>query len=137
MPASKAQQKAVSKYMKENYDEIKVRVDKGRKAEIKVHANSQGESINSFIGRAISETMERDTSQQPSESPTRAANPLESVITHDTLKAAQKAAQATGEDMPAFMARAVDRAVRTDEAAWSIGVNPATGKEEKKGGNKK
>ncbi len=37
--------------------------------------------------------------------------------------------------MPAFMARAVDRAIRTDEAAWSIGVNPATGKEAKKGGN--
>ena len=30
MPATKAQQKAVSKYMKENYDEIKVRVEKGR-----------------------------------------------------------------------------------------------------------
>ena len=26
MPVSKAQQKAVSKYMKENYDEIKIRI---------------------------------------------------------------------------------------------------------------
>lgn len=34
MPASKAQQRAVNKYMKENYDEIKVRIEKGRKAEI-------------------------------------------------------------------------------------------------------
>ncbi len=31
MPASKAQQRAVSKYMKENYDEIKVRMEKGQK----------------------------------------------------------------------------------------------------------
>jgi len=60
IPASKAQQKAVSKYMKENYDEIKVRVDKGRKAEIKAHADSRGESVNGFINRAIDETMERD-----------------------------------------------------------------------------
>ena len=61
MPATKAQQKAVNKYMKENYDEIKVRVEKGRKADIKAHADSRGESVNSFIGRAIDETMERDT----------------------------------------------------------------------------
>lgn len=61
IPASKAQQKAVTKYMKENYDEIKVRVEKGRKADIKAHADRRGESVNSFIGRAIDETMERDT----------------------------------------------------------------------------
>lgn len=60
IPASKAQQKAVTKYMKENYDEIKVRVEKGHKADIKAHADSRGESVNSFIGRAIDETMARD-----------------------------------------------------------------------------
>lgn len=60
MPASKAQQKAVSKYMKENYDEIKVRVEKGRKDMIKAHAESMGESVNGFINRAIDEAMEKD-----------------------------------------------------------------------------
>lgn len=60
MPASKAQQKAVSKYMKENYDEIKVRVEKGKKDIIKAHAESRGESVNSFIGRAIEQTIEQD-----------------------------------------------------------------------------
>lgn len=61
MPVSKAQQKAVSKYMKENYDEIKVRVDKGKKAVIKSHAEAQGESVNGFIGRAIDEAIIRDS----------------------------------------------------------------------------
>lgn len=60
VPASKAQQKAVSKYMKENYDEIKVRVPKGAKADIKAHAEQKGESVNGFINRAIDEAMERD-----------------------------------------------------------------------------
>lgn len=60
MPASKAQQKAVSKYMKENYDEIKVRTPKGQKDLIQAHAAAQGESVNGFINRAITETMERD-----------------------------------------------------------------------------
>lgn len=60
MPASKAQQKAVSKYMKENYDVFQIRMPKGRKDEIKAHADAQGESVNGFINRAITETMERD-----------------------------------------------------------------------------
>lgn len=60
MPVSKAQQKAVSKYMKENYDEIKVRISKGQKDTIKAHADEHGESVNGFINRAITETMERD-----------------------------------------------------------------------------
>ena len=63
MTATKAQQRAVNKYMKENYDEIKVRTDKGKKAKIKAHAESQGESVNAFINRAIDETMERDDLQ--------------------------------------------------------------------------
>ena len=60
-PASKAQQRAVSKYMKENYDEIKVRVEKGQKEIIKAHAESQGKSVNGFINEAIEEKMERDS----------------------------------------------------------------------------
>ena len=60
MPASKAQQKAVAKYMKNNYDEIKVRVTKGNKDIIKAHAENRGESLNGFINKAIDEKMERD-----------------------------------------------------------------------------
>lgn len=60
MPTSKAQQRAVSKYMKENYDEIKLRVPKGQKDAIKAHAESHGESVNGFISRAIMEVTEMD-----------------------------------------------------------------------------
>ena len=61
MPVSKAQQKAVTKYMRENYDEIKVRSPKGAKDRIRAHAESRGESVNAFINRAIDETIERDS----------------------------------------------------------------------------
>lgn len=60
MAVTKAQQKAVSKYMKENYDVYQVRMPKGRKAIIQAHAEAHSESVNGFINRAISETMERD-----------------------------------------------------------------------------
>lgn len=63
MAVSKAQQKAVTKYMKENYDEVKVRMPKGQKEVLKAHANRHdGGSVNAFINRAITEAMERDNS---------------------------------------------------------------------------
>lgn len=64
MATTKAQQKAVNKYVKEKYDRIEFKAPKGRKAEIKAHAEAHGESVNGFIGRAINETMERDNGQQ-------------------------------------------------------------------------
>ena len=57
---SKAQQKAVNKYMKENYDRINLTMPKGSKEAIKAHAESKGESVNGFISRAIEETIERE-----------------------------------------------------------------------------
>ena len=59
-PASKAQQKAVNKYMKKNYDRVNLVMPKGRKDTIRVHAETNGESLNGFINRAIDEAMERD-----------------------------------------------------------------------------
>ena len=58
MPVSKAQQKAVNKYMTANYDRINLTVPKGRKEEIQAFAASQGESTNAFINRAITEAMD-------------------------------------------------------------------------------
>ena len=47
------------------YDEIKVRVPKGKKDEIKAHADRfDGGSVNSFIFRAITSQMEADTAAQ-------------------------------------------------------------------------
>lgn len=43
-----------------NLDRISIAMPKGRKDELKTHAESRGESVNAFINRAIIETMERD-----------------------------------------------------------------------------
>ena len=67
MAVSKAQQRAVNKYMSENYDRINLTVSKGQKDVIRAHAEAQGESVNGFVNRAISETMERDKAAPGSE----------------------------------------------------------------------
>lgn len=64
MAVSKAQQKAVNKYVKEKYDRINITMPKGKKETIKAYAATLGESVNGFVKRAISETMERDNTQQ-------------------------------------------------------------------------
>lgn len=60
MAVSKAQQKAVNKYVREKYDKLLLTMPKGEKDIIKAHAAAQGESVNGFIGRAIVNQMERD-----------------------------------------------------------------------------
>ena len=65
-PVSKAQQKAVHNYVRNNYDRIEVTLKpKGRKAQIKNHVEERGETLNSFINRAIDETIERDNKEPP------------------------------------------------------------------------
>ena len=58
----KTSSKVKDKYNAKTYDELKVRVRKGYKDKIKVHAESQGKSVNGSINRAIDETMQRDGS---------------------------------------------------------------------------
>ena len=60
---SAAQRKATDKYL-EKLDEMKIRVPAGQKAAVKAHAESMGESLNGFLSRAITETMERDGSRE-------------------------------------------------------------------------
>lgn len=60
MAVSKAQQQAVTKYVKNKYDRFGLTMQKGNLDTIKAHAAAQGESVNAFINRAITETIARD-----------------------------------------------------------------------------
>lgn len=59
-PISEARKRANEKYVKNNYDEIKVRVPKGKKQVIKDFAESKGKSLNGFINEAIDEKIEKE-----------------------------------------------------------------------------
>lgn len=61
MPTSKAQQKAVAKYMKNNYDELKVRINKGTKTALRAAAAEKGESVNGYIKNALKIRYKADT----------------------------------------------------------------------------
>lgn len=58
MPINKSEYR--NAWIAEKLDRVNLTMPKGRKEEIKAHAETQGESVNAFINRAISEAMERD-----------------------------------------------------------------------------
>ena len=64
---TEARRRACAKFLKETVEDVRIRVPKGQKAVIKAHAESQGESMNAFVVRAIDEAMERDTGKVPAE----------------------------------------------------------------------
>ena len=115
MPASKAQQKAVSKYMKENYDVFQIRMPKGRKAEIQAAAAAAGESLNGYINTSITQRMTRDASSSPREAPTALSGAGAACLPSDALKATREATEAVGEALPVFIARAVETQMERDK----------------------
>lgn len=60
------------KFNSENYDRIELTVKKGKKDMLKKHAADCGETLNGFINRAITETVERDEAAAVSQKTERA-----------------------------------------------------------------
>ena len=67
MAQTEAQLRASRKYH-EKFDKLQIRVPGGEKETIDAHAAEMGESTNSFVRRAIVETMERDKQKTSSTS---------------------------------------------------------------------
>ena len=110
MPVSKAQQKAVSKYMKENYDVYQIRMPKGKKDVIKAHAEARGESVNAFVNEAIDAALTGSVAQPDGDT----------VLTPKALTQARSAAEAAGEPVEAFIERAVTTQSERDKLARGL-----------------
>lgn len=54
-----SQKRATAKYIKNSCDEIRTRVPKGKKDEIKAYAEKYGYSLNSFVNEALDEKMQK------------------------------------------------------------------------------
>lgn len=57
---TKAQQKATRKWNENNLDRLYINVPKGQKQILKSIAESKGESLNSYVGKAIQRQLEED-----------------------------------------------------------------------------
>lgn len=63
MALSEARLRATKKYH-DKFDRVQIRIPHGEKDILEQHAESMGESVNSFVRRAIAETIERDKNRE-------------------------------------------------------------------------
>lgn len=95
---SKAQRQCVSRYEAANYDRILLRLPKGQRETVKAQADAAGKSLNAYLIGLIA-------GDEP--------EPVPQYITPEALDKATKAAQAAGEDLEAWITRAIsDTAAR-------------------------
>lgn len=63
MAQTEAQLRATKKYL-QKFEDLRIRVPQGEKDLIVRHAAEQNESLNGFVRRAISETIEHDLAKK-------------------------------------------------------------------------
>lgn len=121
MPVPKANQRAVNKYVKNNYDRINVTMPKGKKDTIQAHAEARGESVNGFINRAIDHQISYDRDKGPSEA---LQGPLGAGVVSlhsEAYACAVAASTASDEDLTDFVSRAVETQAQRDATARKLG----------------
>ena len=118
----KASTRAQNRYIAKTYDRINLTVAKGQKENIQAHAAAHSESVNGFIGRAIMETMARDGAGDLQEATETVAGAVS--LPFDTMEAAQKAAEATGENIVGFIIRAVNTQAQRYKSSLKAGYQP-------------
>lgn len=103
MTVSKAQQRATNKYIAKAYDRVNLTLPKGEKARLQAVAQSRGLSLNAFIAEAIDAALSGSTVQPGGG------------LTPEALTEAQKAAEAAGETVEAFVERAITTQSKRDK----------------------
>jgi len=127
MAVSKAQQRAVTKYDAKAYDKTLLRLSKGKLDVVRAHAAARGESVNGFIGRAISEAMERDSGGMASSGPQEAAGATAGAgvvfLPSETLRTVQAGTGAGKRPAPIDKAKAFEELLRIFDDVGTVDLD--------------
>lgn len=107
MAVTESRKKANAKWDAANLDRMSLALPKGKKEAIKAAATIAGESMNQYIGTAV----EMRLNGTPADG-SIASFPL---LSTEGVKTAQAAATAAGEELPAFVERAVNQQAERDK----------------------
>ena len=99
---SKAQRQCVSRYEAANYDKILVRLPKGQRETVKAQADAAGKSLNAYLIGLIDGDDPAPAPQAPQ------------YLTPEALEQATQAAQAAGEELEAWITRAISDTAQRD-----------------------
>lgn len=122
MPVSDKKRASNKKWDEANVDRMSIVAPKGTRDEIKAAAVATGESANAYIIGAIRARMfAGNPAPVPTPVSAPAASPAPAIaapeVSADALEFAAAAAAAAGEDVPAFIARAIRQTADADERA--------------------
>lgn len=135
MAPSESQKRASLKWDKENMIVLGCKVKRTQATAFKSYCAERGLTSNTALKDYVLGCIGEGESQQEAiGGPTAAQAGGGGILSSDTLKAAQRAAEATGETVPAFIARAVETQVQRDSASLTLGLNPAEKAPDKKSG---
>lgn len=104
---SEARRRANEKYNAKNYEEIKVRVSKGKKEKIQSRASSAGQSVNSFINSAIDEKMNQATGAAPQQSNSQTVESGDGYYNAELFEAIREAVKQHGGELFGFIDDAI------------------------------
>lgn len=114
MAVSEAQKKSAQKWDAANLDRVSIAMPKGMKDTLKAAAGIAGESMNQYIISAVEQRINgpHETAGAPQD--------VGAILTPETLKTAQDAAQKAGETVSVFVARAVDVQAKRDNVTRAM-----------------
>ena len=122
MAPSEAQKRASNKYNLEHMSTLGCKVRKAQAVAFKAYCQNQGSTSNTVLKDFVLGCIgEQETLSQAGESAPGVP------LSPEDVKAAQEAAESTGETVPQFIGRAVQTQAQQDKASLSLGINPATG----------
>ena len=122
MAPSEAQKRASNKYNLEHMSTLGCKVRKAQAVAFKAYCQNQGSTSNTVLKDFVLGCIgEQETLSQAGESAPGVP------LSPEDVKAAQEAAESTGETVPQFIGRAVQTQAQRDKASLSLGINPATG----------
>ena len=110
MAVSESRKKANQKWDSANLDRMSLALPKGSRDRIRAFAETQGESVNSFVKRAIDEAM---THSAGATVESTAALDYEAINAH---------IQKTGEALSEFLSRAVSDTIKRDNSLLEMGI---------------
>lgn len=119
-----SQKRAARKWDGENMSTLGCKVKKAQAESFKAYCAGQGKTSNSVLRDYVLDCIgESDCPHSATERPQEGGG-LQ--LSPEAEKAAQEAAQATGEAVPQFIERAVVTQAKRDTNALRLGINPAT-----------
>ena len=129
MAVSESRKKANQKWDAANMETLACKVKKDHAEQFKVYCAGIGETVNSVLQDYVTDCITGNGGKSPQQ-PSAPPQGMGAILTPDALKIAQEAAQRAGEDIPAFVSRAVANQNQRDKVAMSLRVDAKKAPEE-------